>query len=570
MRDPSVLFAAAQAHYRAGRMTQAQARCERLLDGGPYHLAALRLLAQIAYRDGDNAQSSRRSSEMARLALAQGDADAALQGAVAAVSAAQTPETRRLFADVAGALRYTQDDPIVRDLLIRALDEHWGPAAPLARAAAGLVRAADGGLEDGRLEDDRLLRALLAAAPVTDDRLEAALTRARRRLLENGGDAAFAAALAQQNFLNGYVFWQDDEEGAAVAAVSRRIAGGEDVSDTALAALACYVPLHAVAGIESRAGSDAAMAALLRQQRDEPAEEKRLAAALPALTPMTGPQDSDTPWPRWHGLAAAREPVTLRRHLQQRFPHADLAHLPDRPALLAAGCGTGEYPLHLAATLALADVTAIDIDRTALAYAARKAKAAGLPIRFGQGDILQAAALGRRFGLIECGGVLHQLADPLAGWRALLAVLAPGGVMRVAVHSAVAQAQLARVRALVAAEGFAPTPDGIRAARHWLKARNDASLAPVLEAPVFFSDGGCRHLLFAREHPLALPQIAAFLAANGLAVIGLDVAPGAAAAYRARFPDDSTLANLDNWALFEQDTPQTFAAMIQLWVHKRG
>ena len=249
-----------------------------------------------------------------------------------------------------------------------------------------------------------------------------------------------------------------------------------------------------------------------------------------------------------------------------------LDDVPERPALLAAGCGTGEYTLHLARTLELESVTAIDLFRAALAYAARKAKEADIAIRFGQGDILEVAALGQKFGLIECGGVLHQLPDPLAGWSALLDVLEPGGVMRIAVHSATARAALTPPSGeRLAREGFDATPPGIRAARHWLKAQHDEALKPILAAPEFFSMGGCRHLLFpGPEHPLTLAQIAAFLRQNGLTLIGLDVPAFLASAYRARFPGDAAATDLDNWAAFEQENPQSFAAMIQFWVQKRG
>src|SRR5262249_9827271 len=142
------------------------------------------------------------------------------------------------------------------------------------------------------------------------------------------------------------------------------------------------------------------------------------------LTPLAAEMNDgerfNDPWPRWRGSPAPELPVTLRAWLQNRFPLAELDGVPDRPDLLAAGCGTGEYALHLAQALALDSVTAIDLSRAALAYAARKANEAGFAIRFGQGDVMQAAALGRKFGLIECGGVLHQLDDPLAGWSALL------------------------------------------------------------------------------------------------------------------------------------------------------
>ena len=46
-----------------------------------------------------------------------------------------------------------------------------------------------------------------------------------------------------------------------------------------------------------------------------------------------------------------------------------------------------------------------------------------------------AAALGRSFDLIVCTGVLHHLADPDAGLRALRSVLKPEGAMYLMVYA---------------------------------------------------------------------------------------------------------------------------------------
>jgi hypothetical protein len=89
--------------------------------------------------------------------------------------------------------------------------------------------------------------------------------------------------------------------------------------------------------------------------------------------------------------------------------------------------------------------------------------------------------------------------------------------------------------------------------------------------PAFFTLESCRHLLFpGTEQPLALPDIARFLRDRKLHLIGLEVPQSVRAAYRARFPQDAAATDLDNWAVFEQENPQTFAAMIQFWVQKRG
>ena len=97
----------------------------------------------------------------------------------------------------------------------------------------------------------------------------------------------------------------------------------------------------------------------------------------------------------------------------------------------------------------------------------------------------------------------------------------------------------------------------------------------VREAPAFFTLEGCRHLLFpGAEHPLALGDIARFLREKDLRLIGLEAPQNVRAvftgAWPARFPRDAAADDLDNWAAFEQENPQTFAGMIQLWVQRRG
>jgi hypothetical protein len=49
-------------------------------------------------------------------------------------------------------------------------------------------------------------------------------------------------------------------------------------------------------------------------------------------------------------------------------------------------------------------------------------------------------------------------------------------------------------------------------------------------------------------------------------VLGLDVETPVLAAYAARFPNDPDATDLDNWAAFEADNPDTFDGMVQFWV----
>ena len=83
----------------------------------------------------------------------------------------------------------------------------------------------------------------------------------------------------------------------------------------------------------------------------------------------------------------------------------------------------------------------------------------------------------------------------------------------------------------------------------------------------FFSTSECRDLFFhVQEHRLTLPQIEAFLADNGLAVLGFDLGERERAGYRERFPDDPATTDLGCWDKFESENPDTFFGMYQFWV----
>ena len=125
-----------------------------------------------------------------------------------------------------------------------------------------------------------------------------------------------------------------------------------------------------------------------------------------------------------------------RESPSRRVPPA-LARPPYRADLdiLVAGCGTWQ-----AAKYALcrpdARVVGIDVSTTSLDHTEqlkRKYNLTNLETR--QLPIESAAALDRHFDLIVCTGVLHHLADPDAGLRALRSVLKPEGAMYLMVYA---------------------------------------------------------------------------------------------------------------------------------------
>ncbi len=186
----------------------------------------------------------------------------------------------------------------------------------------------------------------------------------------------------------------------------------------------------------------------------------------------------------------------------------------------------------------------------------------------GATDLLRLGALDRRLDVIEASGVLHHLADPWEGWRALLSLLRPGGIMRLGLYSKAARQDVAAAREFIAAQSYPPTPEGIRRRRQaMMAAPADTPLRRLSESSDFGSTGGCRDLLFhVQEHRLTLPRIGAFLAAHGLAFLGFDLGGPAPQLYQSQFPGDPAMTDLAAWDAFEQDHPATFAGMYQFWV----
>ena len=539
--------------------------------------------AEAAYEKA--AQLSGGSETLGYLALFAADrrdAAAALTRIRQALQSGQTARTRRLCAETLCCLRWERDDVQARELLEQALGEGWSRPAMLLPAAASLVKLRrDAG---GRPEDDTLLELMLVTAPNTDIELEQMLTGMRRQLLAQpeARDLDFTAALAQQCFLNEYVFAEEpgerDQAGALASKIEAELANDDPVSARELLAVACYLPLAGLKGTDTllrRGWPDALMPVLLRQL-EEPAEERALAAELPALTVVedavsrqVAAQYEQNPYPRWVRMEASEGASTVAAYLGRQFPAFAAAKLPLLPDMLFAGCGTGRFALELSQDYAAGSRLAIDLSRASLAYAARKARDAGIAIDFAQADILKLPETGKRFAMIESSGVLHHMARPFEGWKTLAACLVPGGVMRVSLYSALARKPVNAAREWIAGAGFAATPEGIRAARRRLIAERPAQAKLFLGAPDFFSVSECRDLLFhVREQQLTLTEIAAFLAESGLGFLGFETGEDALGAYRARFPGDPAATDLANWALFEADHPTLFAGMYQFWVQK--
>jgi tetratricopeptide (TPR) repeat protein/SAM-dependent methyltransferase len=557
---------------------------------------------------------------LARAFLSAGQVENALAALRRALAIAETAATKSLFVQAVQRLPVPPDVEEFRALMVRALSEPWGRTNDLAPVAARVVKqdaalaACMAGVAQAwprrlpphellgpagiaPISTNRLLRCVMEAGGVSDLALERLLTALRFAALEiamapegsgDGGMLDFCCALARQCFLNEQVFAHTDEELARARqlrdAVIAALASKAAISELRLAVVAGYFPLHSLPDAEQLAARtwSEAMTAVVVQQVSEPMQERQLRAAIPALTEIENDvsrlvqqQYEENPYPRWAKSEPPGPPLPFDQYLRRKLPAAVFRSL-GKPEidLLIAGCGTGQHAIETAQRFAGANVLAVDLSRTSLAYAERKTRELGRGnIVYGQADILKLGALGRTFDVIESSGVLHHLAEPFAGWRALLSLLRPGGFMTIGLYSELARAEIVAARAFIAERGYGATAEDIRRCRQDLldqQLLDDAGrFAKIVESADFFSTSGCRDLLFhVQEHRLTIPQIAGFLADNDLAFIGFDLDPATLQRYRARFPRDATMADLASWDIFEREHPDTFTGMYQFWVQK--
>lgn len=436
-----------------------------------------------------------------------------------------------------------------------------------------------------------LLLALIEDAVVPEPDFELFLRALRRRALESWGAgtlvsappaAELLCALAQQCFLNEYVWPEGADEAAAVERLAARASGGLSAVEVAL--LAAYRPVAACQGLRTPLDAGPAFARLWRRQVEEPAAEARLQQEIPvvgaiedAISRAVQAQYERNPYPRWHRLPRTQSAAyPLGRALRALFPHVDSHRLrvPEAPRILAAGCGSGFQVAVTASRNPAGRVLAVDLSRTSLAYAMRRCRELGLTnVRFAQADILGLGSLGERFDWIECAGVLHHMRDPLAGWRVLCGLLEPGGVMKIGLYSEIARRGVVAARELIAQAGLAPDLAGIRAARQLILAQPPGSaVREALLAADFWTASGTRDLVMhVEEHRYTTAALAAMIDALGLEFLGFELdAPETLGQYRSEYPGDPGGRSLANWGAFEARHPHAFARMYQFWVRKPG
>jgi ubiquinone/menaquinone biosynthesis C-methylase UbiE len=410
---------------------------------------------------------------------------------------------------------------------------------------------------------------------------ESFLVNIRRSLLEravSGDDqgmekqwCVFAAALAENCFLNEYIFAYSDEEKQQVNALHERLKAMGPKDDNAalyVAILGCYEPLFTqgeeVIALSQKLTKKAHMASLVKLQIEEPLIEQDIKKDLPIIGEITDivsqkvqEQYEEHPYPRWRYISIDRD---KHGSVLQQYPYD----------ILIAGCGTGQQILQDKRMYPNANILAVDLSRSSIAYAKRKVEELGVTgVEFAHADILQLGALDKKFDFVMCSGVLHHMEDPEAGLAVLKSLLKPEGLMNIGLYSEYAREKVVAYRAMVKEKGWPSSVEGIRALRHYVdRLDNDDPMKVIAMWRDFFTTSMCRDLLFhVQEHRYTMLQLKDMYGRFGLSFYDFShMTAETMNKFRAKYPDAEDFCDFDKWEEFELENKDAFLGMYQMWL----
>ncbi|WP_240951605.1 MULTISPECIES: class I SAM-dependent methyltransferase [unclassified Prochlorococcus] len=463
-------------------------------------------------------------------------------------------------------------------------------------ARSDLIISVDNNALTSLAADWRLRKSLTVLIP-PNQAIEHFLTRLRKELLVLAANQkpipedlkALTEALATQCFLNEYVYAQSPEEKELVNQLIHALSENQETFNQNLAIAACYTPIYRLSlnqdwltdyRITSEEGRE-----LIQTQLQEPQEEVRIKASIQddsevkdAVSVKVQNMYEENPYPRYRhadhtdeSLAQNISKAIGKESTKTNLPFAEaLTRNHSKPKVLIAGCGTGNQVIN-ASRYKNAQITAIDLSSSSLAYAIRKVKCYGMNnVKFRKMDLLDAANLNEKFDIIECGGVLHHMDDPAKGLSALNQQLKSGGYIKLGLYSDIARQDIVNARNQIKQLGVKSTEDGIKKFRQQILRGEFKELINLPNFGLdFYSLSECRDLCFhVQEHRFTTLLLEEYLDAEGLIFCGFMLREAIKKNYQQQFPADTEMTSLANWGEFERKHPPTFRGMYQFWAYK--
>jgi Flp pilus assembly protein TadD/2-polyprenyl-3-methyl-5-hydroxy-6-metoxy-1,4-benzoquinol methylase len=440
----------------------------------------------------------------------------------------------------------------------------------------------------GSLDKLPLLHQLMRVCPLPEFQFEKLFIAIRSLLLKNLDELKaspeltfFLSTLSMHCFNNEYVYIESEEEsyliGALQANISQTLTQSAQPEAIKILCLASYRSLHHYDWCHKLESLDN-FEEVKKRLIEEPLFEKMIAQEIPVLQEISNDvslkvrgQYEENPYPRWVKLrvSSKAKPIAAVCDELELQLHSESVKNVTAPSILIAGCGTGQHSIGTASRFSNCHVTAVDLSLTSLAYAQRKSNELGFTnIDYLQADILHLRQTDRKFDVVESTGVLHHMDEPLAGWRVLVDLLKPGGLMKIGLYSELARHHIVEVRKEITAQRIGTSKAEIRKFRKSLVESRDENHKRLTTSNDFFSLSTLRDLIFhVQEHRFTLPTIKNSLDELGLKFCGFENRV-ATSNFRELYSNQADFYDLELWQQFEERNTRAFGGMYQFWCQK--
>ncbi len=443
-----------------------------------------------------------------------------------------------------------------------------------------------------KIISDDLFLLMIQKSIICDADLEKMLIKVRKEILNESinekNDLSkifnFILSLAEQCFLNEYVFFQTEDEEKKIRSLLKKIEKSKKINELDISILGCYIPLSQTEKIKKKLikykSNNLLFNDLIKIQLKEINKEKEIKKTIGNLKTITDKvsqkvknQYEKNPYPRWRYTYP-----NIKTHFTNRFENQIRPNLIkyskidkfNSPNVLIAGCGTGRH-LFIVNNYSNANILGIDLSLSSLAYAKRKTDEAGIKnIKFLQADILDLKKLKKKFDIIECIGVLHHMKEPTSGLKILIDLLEPHGVLKLGLYSRIARKHVYQVRNFIKKNNFKSNIYDIRQCRKKILSsnNNDEFFRKISFRNDFYSTSTVRDLIFhEQEHSFTILEISQILKKFELEFLGFSDS-FIKSKYSKIYSSDKKNVNLENWDKYESSNPNTFIGMYNFWVKK--
>jgi len=470
-------------------------------------------------------------------------------------------------------LSLLKHDPLIKNLL---LEENFATSLKEANSIIG------------SLDKLKLLHHLMRICPLPDLQFERFFVTMRSLLLTNLDNIEasteliyFLSTLSLHCFTNEYIYFEKDEETELVESleteIMQTISKSEQPEAKKILCLASYRPLHQYNWCQKLEALDH-LEEVKSRLIEEPYAERAIAAEIPMLGEISDDvshkvraQYEENPYPRWVKTGIPKKVKSISKICAELNLHLHSKSIKNviAPAVLVAGCGTGQHSIETASRYSDCQVTAVDLSLASLAYAKRKTTELGITnLEYLQADILRLDQLEQKFDIIESVGVLHHMDEPMAGWRVLTNLLKPGGLMCIGLYSELARHDIVEVRKEITLMRVGTSESEIRKFRRSLAESNNKNHQLLTKSSDFFNISSLRDLIFhVQEHRFTLLQIKKCLDEFGLKFCGFEN-KDTSSNFREVHGEEADIYDLALWHQYEESNPRAFAAMYQFWCQK--